>query len=298
VAVAEVEGLTKRYGDVVAVDHLSFAVEAGEVFALLGPNGAGKTTTVEIFEGLRSKDAGEVHVLGFDPARDIRRIASRIGVMPQSADLQQGLRAGEAVRLFASFYDRAEDPGAIMSRLQIDRVARTPYRRLSGGEKRRLSLALAIVGRPDVAFLDEPTAGMDVEGRRTTWDVIRELRDGGAAVILTTHLLDEAERVADRVAIVHGGRLAALGPPSELAGDRREITFAVDGSIDSTALAAALGAAVEQTSDGYRITGVEPDGALIARLTAWLAGTNVTLRRLVVGARTLEDAYLDITAGR
>jgi ABC-2 type transport system ATP-binding protein len=295
VPVVEVESLSKRYGDVVAVDDVSFAVEPGEIFALLGPNGAGKTTTVEIIEGLRARDGGSVRVLGADPARDMRRLAPHIGVMPQSGDLQQGLRAGEAVRLFAAFYDDAEDPDALMSRLRLDRVARTPYRRLSGGEKRRLSLALAIAGRPDVAFLDEPTSGLDVEGRALAWEIVREMSERGAAVVLTTHLLDEAERVADRVAIIHRGRIAALGSPAEIAGGDRDIALTVDTRIDTASLAATIGGTVTGSLDGYRITGVDPSPELIARLTAWLAGSGVALRRLAVGARTLEDAYLDIT---
>jgi ABC-2 type transport system ATP-binding protein len=278
------------------VDDLSFSVEPGEVFALLGPNGAGKTTTVEILEGLRSRDGGDVRVLGHEPSD--ASLASHIGVMPQSGDLQQGLRAGEAVRLFASFYDNAEDPSALMSRLELDRVRRTTYRRLSGGEKRRLSLALAIVGRPQVAFLDEPTAGLDVEGRATTWQIIGELRERGATVLLTTHLLDEAERLADRVAIVQRGRLVALGSPSDLAGSSRQIAFVVERPIDERALAAALGASVTGSGGVYRVTGVEADPQLIARLTAWLAGDGVTLRRLDVGARSLEDVYLELTGAR
>jgi ABC-2 type transport system ATP-binding protein len=291
----EVESLRKSYGELVAVDGVSFAAEPGEIFALLGPNGAGKTTTVEILEGLRPRDGGDVRVLDADPSRDARVLAPRVGVMPQTGDLQQGLRVAEAVRLFAAFYDDAEDPSALMSRLGLDRVAATPYRRLSGGEKRRLSLALAVVGRPRVAFLDEPTAGMDVEGRATTWDLVRELRDRGVCVLLTTHLLDEAERVADRVGIMHRGRLVALGSPAELTGAGRDITFTVTTPIDEASLSSALGVRVELDGDRYRITGAEADAALIARLTAWLAGSGALLRRLEVGSRTLEDAYLELT---
>jgi ABC-2 type transport system ATP-binding protein len=291
----EVHGLTKRYGALLAVDGVGFAAEPGEVFALLGPNGAGKTTTVEIVEGLRQRDAGEVRVLGRDPAADGRALAAHIGVMPQTGDLQQGLRAGEALRLFAAFYDEAEDAAELMGRLRLDDVAKTPYRRLSGGEKRRLSLAIAMVGRPRVAFLDEPTAGMDVEGRATTWAVVSEMRERGTTILLTTHLLDEAERVADRVAIVHRGRIVAAGSPAELAGSTRDVRFTVDRAIDDRALGAALGAAVERKDGGYRVSGVDPDPALVARLTAWLAGNGVGLRRLDVGARSLEEVYLELT---
>jgi len=291
----DVRGLSKRYGDLTAVDDVSFAVEPGEIFALLGPNGAGKTTTVEILEGLRSRDAGEVRVLDRDPGEHDGAVVSRIGVMPQTGDLQQGIRTGEAVRLFAAFYDDAEDPAALMARLGLDRAERTMYRRLSGGEKRRLSLALAVVGRPHVAFLDEPTAGMDVEGRATTWKLVHELRDRGVSILLTTHLLDEAERVADRVAIMHRGRLVALGPPSELTGARKQISFTTERPIDEAALASALGLPVTNDRGVYHVSGTDPDAALVARLTAWLAGDGVTLRRLDVGARSLEDVYLDLT---
>ena len=294
-AVVEVSRVVKRYGDLVAVDDVSFSVDAGEIFTLLGPNGAGKTSTVEILEGLRRRDSGDVRVLTMDPARQMRGLAAHIGVMPQSGDLQQGLRTGEAVRLFASFYDEGEDPAALMSRLQLDGVGRTSYRRLSGGEKKRLSLALALVGRPRVAFLDEPTAGMDVEGRSTTWDILRELKGRGAAVILTTHLLDEAERISDRVAIIQRGRVVALGSPSELTGTNRELTFSVERPIDEGALSRALGVHVEPSSTGYKITATDPDAELIARLTAWLASNGAMLRRLDVGSATLEDVYLRIT---
>ena len=289
----EVRGLTKRYGDLVAVDDVSFSVEPGEIFAMLGPNGAGKTSTVEILEGLRRRDAGDVRILDAEPNE--ARLAPLVGVMPQTGDLQQGLRAGEAVRLFAAFYDDAEDPDDLMARLGLDRVQRTPYRRLSGGEKRRLSLALAIVGRPRVAFLDEPTAGMDVEGRATTWKIVGELRDRGTTIVLTTHLLDEAERVADRVAIMRRGRIVATGTPSGLAGSKREVFFTVERPLDENGLASALGASVTSTDGVYRVSGAEPDPALIARLTAWLAGNGVALRRLDVGSRSLEDVYLELT---
>jgi ABC-2 type transport system ATP-binding protein len=292
----QVDNLEKRYGELVAVDDVSFAVEAGEIFALLGPNGAGKTTTVEILEGLRRRDGGTVSVLGADPAREMRSVAGRIGVMPQSGDLQQGLKAGEAVRLFAAFYDDPETPAALMDRLGLGSRTKTTYRRLSGGEKKRLSLALALVGRPSVAFLDEPTAGMDVEGRATAWQVITELRDRGAAVVLTTHLLDEAERVADRVAIMSRGRIVAAGAPADLAGPDRNIMFTTEQHVDPDALGSALGVRVEWTAGTYRIARPESDPALVARLTAWLAGTGVSLRTLTVGGRSLEDVYLELTS--
>jgi ABC-2 type transport system ATP-binding protein len=295
VPAVEVEGLVKRYGDLVAVDGVTFGVEPGEVFALLGPNGAGKTTTVEVLEGLRRRDGGHVRVLDCDPTSDAKKLTPLVGAMPQTGELYNGLKTEEAVRLFAAFYDDAEDPRELMTRLQLDRVARTAYRRLSGGERRRLSLALAIVGRPRVVFLDEPTAGMDVEGRATTWSIVRELCGRGVAVVLTTHLLDEAERVADRVGIVHRGKLVALGPPAELAGGARSLTFTTEQPVDTAALSAALGLRIGARGDAYVVEGAEPDPVLIARLTAWLADAGIALRRLDVGHRSLEDVYLELT---
>lgn len=295
----EVQGLVKRYGDLVAVDDVSFTAEPGEVFALLGPNGAGKTSVVEILEGLRRRDGGHARVLGCDPQTQTRRLAPRIGVMPQTGDLYAGIRTEEALALFASFYDNAQDTRELMRRLDLERVRRTPYRRLSGGERRRLSLALALVGRPEVAFLDEPTAGMDVEGRAATWELAGELRSRGATVVLTTHLLDEAERAADRVGIIHKGKLVALGSPATLAARAtRDVRFTVEGSVDADALAAFLGVGIAQTGPAsYGIEGVDGDPAFVARLTAWLAQSNVRLRRLDVGARSLEDVYLELTKG-
>ena len=290
-----VEGLSKRYGELVAVDDVSFDVEPGEIFVLLGPNGAGKTTTVEIIEGLREADGGRVTVLGTEPgAAEVRQ---RIGVMPQRGDLYAGIRADEALRLFASFYDTGDETEPLLERLSLDGVRTTTYRQLSGGERRRLSLALALVGRPDVAFLDEPTAEMDVEGRATTWEIVRELRGRGTAVLLTTHQLDEAERVADRVAIMHRGKIVAIGSPTELVSEREpELVVTLATSIDHEALSAFLPATVTHV-DGttYRVSGEKPNPTLISRVTTWLAARGVMLRTMRVGARSLEEIYLELT---
>ncbi len=290
-----IDSLTKRYGALVAVDNVSMEIETGEVVVVLGPNGAGKTTTLEIVEGLREADDGTVRVLGTPPgASDVRQ---RIGVMPQHGDLYTGIRTEEAVRLFASFYDDHEDPATLVERLDLTRVRRTTYRQLSGGERRRLSLALALVGKPDVAFLDEPTAEMDVEGRATTWEVVRELKQRGTTVVLTTHLLDEAERVADRVAIMHRGRLVAFGTPGELARTNRpEITLETDTPIDTDAFAAHVGGTVEPLAERtYRISGEPTTPELVARITGWLSARRVLVRTLHVGARSLEEVYLELT---
>ncbi len=288
-------GLTKRYGEVVAVDDVSFNVEPGEIFVLLGPNGAGKTTAVEILEGLRTADGGDATVLGASPtAVEVRE---RIGVMPQSGDLYAGIRAGEALRLFASFYDEHDEPDVMLERLDLDRVRETTYRRLSGGEKRRLSLAIALIGRPTVAFLDEPTAEMDVEGRAIAWELVGELRARGTAVLLTTHQLDEAERVADRVAIMHRGKLVAIGPPSELVSARTpELVMTLATRIDHDLLGSFLPATVTPLgATTYRITGEEPNPTLVSRVTTWLAARGVMVQSLRVGARSLEEIYLELT---
>ncbi len=215
-AAVEVAGLVKRYGGTTAVDGVSFTVPAGTVLALLGPNGAGKTTTVESCEGFRTPDAGTVRVLGLDPARDRRRLAPRVGVMLQQGGVYPGARAGEVLRLFAAFAGDPLDPAGLLDRLGLAGVARTPYRRLSGGQQRRLALALALVGRPELLFLDEPTAGLDPQARLVTWELIREQRARGVTVLLTTHGMDEAERLADQIVIVDHGRVVAAGTPREL----------------------------------------------------------------------------------
>jgi ABC-2 type transport system ATP-binding protein len=298
VSAISLRALTKRYGTLVAVDDLTLEIERGELFVLLGPNGAGKTTTIEIALGLREPDEGTASVLGSRPgAKDV---APRVGAMPQQGDLYTGIRTEEAVRLFASFYEAPEDPSALIDRLDLGRVRRSTYRQLSGGERRRLSLALALVGRPDVAFLDEPTAEMDVEGRATTWEIVRELKARGTTVILTTHLLDEAERVADRVGIMHHGRLVAVGPPRELgAGAEPEVTFTTTAALDTAALAQRLGANVGATgnTNAYRVTGRAADEHLVAELTAALAESGALVRTLHVGARSLEEVYLELTGG-
>ncbi len=219
-AAVSVNGLVVRYGRVCAVDGLSLTARKGEVVAVLGPNGAGKTTTVETLEGYRKPAAGEVRVLGLDPIGDAARLAPRIGVMLQQGGVYPTMGPAQALDLFASYYDNPDDPAALLDLLGLTRVARTGWRRLSGGEQRRLSLALALIGRPEVAFLDEPTSGVDLEGRLTIREVIGTLRDRDVCVLLATHELDEAERIADRVVIVDRGRVVASGTPTSLKEER------------------------------------------------------------------------------
>ncbi|GEA86329.1 ABC transporter ATP-binding protein [Cellulomonas cellasea] len=214
----EARGLRKRYGDKQAVDGLDLAVHRGEIFSVLGPNGAGKTTTVEILEGYRERDGGEVRVLGEDPQTAGREWRSRIGVVLQDTRDLAEANVGELVRHFAAYYPRPHDPEHVIDLVGLRDKVRTRVRQLSGGQRRRLDVALGIVGRPELLFLDEPTTGFDPEARRSFWDLVRDLRDQGTTILLTTHYLDEAEQLADRVAVVQDGRVVALDRPSELGG--------------------------------------------------------------------------------
>ena len=215
-AVIEVTGLTKRYAGQAVVDGISFHVEQGEIFGILGPNGAGKTTAVECMEGLRKRDGGEVRVLGLDPRIDGRRLHQRIGVQLQQTQLQDKLTACEALELYASFYPHPADWRALLDRWGLASKSRTQFSKLSGGQKQRLFIALALVGNPEMVFLDELTAGLDPGARRATWDLIRQVRDGGVTVVLVSHFMDEVEELCDRVAILEQGRIAALDTPAGL----------------------------------------------------------------------------------
>jgi ABC-2 type transport system ATP-binding protein len=291
-----IHGLVVRFGSLAAVDGVTFEAEAGAVTALLGPNGAGKTTTVETAEGYRRPDAGEVRVLGLDPVRDHAALVERIGVMPQDGGVYPGIKVGEAVRLFASYYERPLDPTALLDRVGLADRARARTRSLSGGERQRLSLALALVGRPEVAFLDEPTSGVDVGGRQVIRQVVRDLRDDGVAVVLTTHELAEAEQLADHVVIVDRGQVVASGGLAELLrGGGDEIRFGAPAGIDVTSLAAALRHDVSERSPGeYVVTGA-PTPDTVAALTAWLAARDLPLADLRAGRQTLEDVFLRLT---
>ena len=292
----EVSDLVVRYGTVTAVDGVSLTAGAGELVALLGPNGAGKTTTVETLEGYRAPQAGTVRVLGLDPRRDHGALTRRIGVMLQRGGVYPGMRPPEAIGLFAAYYDDPDDPEQLLDRVGLRDVAGTPYRRLSGGEQQRLSLALALVGRPEVAFLDEPTAGMDPAARHTLWDVVRDLRGRGVCVLLTTHYLEEAERLADRVVIVDHGRVVAEGTPAQLmAGAGDEVRFAAPPHVDMVTLAERVAGRVEEVSPGEYRVGVPPSPANVAAITAWLAERDLPLADLRAGRQTLEDVFLRLT---
>lgn len=299
-AAVELDGLVVRYGATTAVAGLSMTVPTGAVTALLGPNGAGKTTTVEVCEGLRRPDAGRVRVLGADPHRRAGSLRARVGVMLQDGGgAYAGVRAGELLAHVARLHARPLDVGVLVERLGLQSCGRTPWRRLSGGQRQRVSLALALVGRPELVVLDEPTAGMDPQTRMTTWQLVRELRDDGVSVLLTTHLMDEAERLADEVRILDAGRLVAAGPPAVLtAADAGSLVqFSGPPRLDLAALLAALpeGSQADELSPGrYRVSGnVGPQ--LLATLTAWCAARGVMPQGLEVGRRTLEDVFLELT---
>ncbi|MFI1579196.1 ABC transporter ATP-binding protein [Embleya sp. NPDC020630] len=292
-------GLVKRYGDKTAVDGLSLTVERGRVTAVLGPNGAGKTSTIEICEGYRRADAGEVRVLDLDPVRDAAALRPRIGVMLQSGGVYSGARAEEMLRHVAKLHAHPLDVAMLIERLGLGSCGRTTYRRLSGGQQQRLALALAVVGRPELVFLDEPTAGLDPHARHATWDLVRELRADGVSVVLTTHLMDEAEKLADEVAIVDRGRVIASGSPEALCHDGAENSLRFSGppNLDMGSLLNALpeGAKAFEVSRGaYRIEG-EIDPQLLATVTSWCAQHGVMPERLTVERRSLEDVFMELT---
>ncbi|SFF17563.1 ABC-2 type transport system ATP-binding protein [Actinacidiphila alni] len=295
----EVTGLVKRYGTRTAVDGLDLSVARGGLTAVLGPNGAGKTTTVEVCEGYRRPDGGSVRVLGLDPVTDGARLRPRIGVMLQSGGVYPGARAEEMLRHTATLHANPVDPDLLIERLGLESCGRTAYRRLSGGQQQRLALAMAVVGRPELVFLDEPTAGLDPQARHATWDLVRELRADGVTVVLTTHFMDEAEQLADQVVIIDGGRAIARGTPDELCRGGAENTLRFSGrpGLDLVSLLNALPAdtaAAELTPGNYRIEG-KVDPQLLATVTSWCAQHGVLPDRLSVERRTLEDVFLELT---
>jgi ABC-2 type transport system ATP-binding protein len=292
----EVADLVKQYGDRRVVDGISFTVGRGSVLALLGVNGAGKTTTVECVEGFRRPDAGAVRVLGLDPIRDRNTVVARMGVMLQEGGAYQAATPREMLALYAHFYPNPRPVAELLEVTGLAAVARSRYRTLSGGERQRLNLALALVGRPDVVILDEPTAGMDPQARRATWEHVRGLRDDGAAVLLTTHFMEEAERLADTVAVIDQGRLLALDTPAALvaASAPRRVLVTTPATVDVAALAAAVSARVTVESAGRLAVEAGPDA--IPAVSAWFAEQGLPLTGVSAGGGGLEDVFLRLTS--
>ncbi len=301
-AAVEVRGLVKRYGDHLAVDDLSFAVDRGEVVALLGPNGAGKTTTVEILEGHRQRDAGEVTVLGHDPGRGERALRERIGIVLQEAGIEDVFTVREILRLYRDMYPRRRDVDEVLALVGLTEKADDRVGTLSGGQQRRVDLALGLIGDPELIFLDEPTTGFDPSARRQAWEVIAGLRSLGRTILLTTHYMDEAEHLADRVIVIAEGRLLAEGSPAQLQAGSSVVPLLrfrpLDARGDDVAeqAAAVLGAAATVAGDGWvDVRSAEPTRTL-HELTSWAVGAGVTLDGLEVRRPTLEQTYLELVA--
>ncbi|OFP67222.1 spermidine/putrescine ABC transporter ATP-binding protein [Corynebacterium sp. HMSC074C01] len=290
------DNVIKTYGDVNAVNGLSFRANYGEILCLLGPNGAGKTTTIEMCEGFKKPTSGHIEVLGLDPARIPDAVRSRIGIMLQGGGSYSGIKVKEMLELSASYNENPLDPEWLLDTLGLRGVAKNSYRRLSGGQQQRLSLALAIIGRPELVFLDEPTAGMDAQSRLAVWDLIRSLRADGVTVILTTHLMDEAEALSDHVVIIDHGRLVASGTAASLTEttDIPQLNFDTATPVDLEALREEGISAEAIRPLHYRLTStVSP--AVIADLATGLAAQNVILRNLHTSHRNLEEVFLDLT---
>ncbi|MEU4315785.1 ABC transporter ATP-binding protein [Nocardia sp. NPDC024068] len=299
VPAVQVDHVAKRYGETTAVDGIDFTIEPAQVFALLGPNGAGKTTTVEMCEGFVRPDAGTVRVLGLDPIADSERLRPRIGVMLQGGGAYPGARAGEMLDLVASYSADPLDPEWLLGVLGMADSRRTPYRRLSGGQQQRLSLACALVGRPEIVFLDEPTAGMDAQARILVWELIDALRRDGVSVLLTTHLMDEAEELADHLVIIDHGRIVASGTPAEVTahGAAGQLRFAAPPNLDLALLQRALpeGFSPKETGPGSYLVEGEINPQVLATVTAWCARVNVLATDIRIDQRRLEDVFLELT---
>ena len=293
----QVAGLRKVYGDLVAVDGISFAVQPGEIFGMVGPNGAGKTTTIECLEGLRRPDAGSVSVLGLDPWGDGYAVRARVGIQLQEAALPHRIKVWEALDLFASLYPRSTDVDALLAQLGLTGKRTVPYAKLSGGQKRRLSIALALVGEPEVVFLDELTTGLDLHARRAMWDRVRAIRASGTTVFLTTHFMEEAERLCDRVAIVDQGRILALDAPGNVVrslGAETRLAFTAPDGRAPDLLTRLPGVSRVEASGGHVVV-VGHGHALAGDVVAALTAGGVPFTDLRTEQPTLDDAFLALT---
>ncbi len=299
--ILQVENLVKSYGDVQAVRGVSFNVEEGEVFGLLGPNGAGKTSTVEILEGLRNLDAGRVSVCGLDPQRDSQALKHEIGAALQSTSLPDKLRVMEALRLFASFYKRRRNPEELLKRFGLEEKRNAFYSQLSGGQKQRLALAMALVNDPKVLFFDEPTAGLDPQVRREIYDIIEELKNEKKTIVMTTHYIEEAERLCDRVAIVDHGKVVALGTPRELksrAGSATRIEVRLAKPESDATLKSLEGVADARELDGAYVIHSHRPPKTIVDLVKHLEAEGNELVSLEIASPSLEDVFIEMTGRR
>ncbi len=293
-------GLRKSYGPLEAVKGIDFEVRSGEVFGLLGPNGAGKTTTVEILEGLRPRSAGEVRVLGLDPDRQNKTLKDRIGVCLQATNLPDKMRVDEALALFASFYSKSIPADPLLDRLQLTEKKKAPYATLSGGQKQRLAIALALINQPQLLFLDEPTTGLDPQVRLEIRDLIEELREEKRTIVLTTHYIEEAERLCDRVAIIDAGEIIALGSPRELQEKSAEqsvieITLAQPApGLALPSFSGALSADVSADGRGLKVRSSQPARTLV-ELVKWLDAQGRELADVHLKRPTLEDVFIEMT---
>jgi ABC-2 type transport system ATP-binding protein len=301
-SVIAVENLCKHYDEVKAVDGISFEVQEGEIFGFLGPNGAGKTTTIEIIEGYKTADSGRATVLGLDPRRDRYELRERIGLMLQETSLYPDLKVGELLRLFASYYQHPMNPGALLEMIGLEEKRGAFIRELSGGQRQRVVFVLALINDPEVLFLDEPTAGLDPQSRRALWEWIDLARKKGKTVFLTTHYIEEAERLCDRVAIVDHGRIIALDTPKRLVAGaevEQRIAFVIEGSLDVTRLEALPGA-IRVLCDGHgQFTLYAREAQPVLKSLIELSEANgFRLRGLEVKGATLEDVFIRLTGRR
>lgn len=290
----EVTGLTKRYGELAAVDGVGFTIETGEVFALLGPNGAGKTTTVEILEGHRDADSGRISVLGHDPASGGREFRERIGIVLQEGAVEDVFTVREALTIYGHMYPRRIAAGRLIELVGLEEKADARIKTLSGGQQRRLELALGLVGDPDLIFLDEPTTGFDPTARRQAWAVLDNLTELGKTILLTTHYMDEAQHLADRIAVIDKGRIIAEGTPENLGGradGKTTIRFTLPTDVDPATLPVD---SIPRNGGRYEVIAESPTRTL-HQLTSWALDSNLELYNLHVERPTLEDVYLELT---